>query len=92
MEIIKNIELYNNAKIFEYCISCFNRSMILVFKDFKGFSIKEIFDNLEYNYFKWMDDADCQCCEETLLEKLPKIYRDNLICVIYEDDEDDEDY
>ena len=76
-------------KEFEYYISCFDRSMILKFKNFKNFNFKELFDNLEYNYFKWMDDAECQCCEETLLEKMPKIYKDNLICVIYKDNEED---
>lgn len=87
---MKDIKLYNNARIFEYNIDCFNRSMILIFKDFKNFNLKELIDNLEYNYFKWLEDAECQCCEETLLTKLPKIYKDNIVCVIYEDDEDED--
>ena len=79
------------TKVF-WCITCFERRIILIFKNFEDFDYKEIFDNLEYNYDKWCEDAECQCCEETLITKLPKIYKDNLVCVIYEDDEEvDED-
>ena len=87
---IHDIETYNNSKQFEYYVSCFERRMILIFRDFEDYSNKELFDNLEDNYYKWLEDAECQCCEETLIDKMPKIYKDNLMCVIYEEDEDDE--
>jgi hypothetical protein len=62
----------------------------LIFRDFEDYSNKELFDNLEDSYFKWQDDDKGQCCEETLLDKLPKIYKDNLMCVIYEEDKESE--
>jgi len=85
---VKDIECWNSAKQFEYYVNCFERSMILIFRDFEDYSNKELFDNLEDNYFKWCEDDECQCCEETLINKLPKIYKDNLVCVIYEEDKE----
>ena len=77
----------DNYKRFDYEITCFNRGITMIFKNFKDFSYKQLFDNLEYNYFKWCDDAECQCCEETLINKLPSIYKKNLVCIIYNEEE-----
>lgn len=87
---IHDIETWNGAKRVDYYVNCFDRKMILIFRDFEDFSIKELYDNLEYNYDKWCENDECQCCEETLIDKLPKIYKDNLMCVIYEEDEESE--
>lgn len=82
---IHDIETWNNAKQFEYYVKCFDRSMILIFRDFKEYNTKDLLDNLEDSYYKWCEDAKCQCCEETLIERLPMIYSNNLMCVIYEE-------
>lgn len=87
---IKDIETWNNSKQFEYFVSCFERSMVLIFKDFEDYNTKELFDNLEDNYYKWQEDDKGYCCEEYLLEKLPTIYKNNLMCVIYEEDKESE--
>lgn len=86
---IHDIETWNGARQFEYYVSCFERRMVLIFRDFEDYSNKELFDNLEDSYYKWLEDAECQCCEETLIDKLPKIYKDNLMCVIYENDDEE---
>lgn len=89
---IKDIENWNGSKQFEYYVNCFDRSMVLVFNDFEDYNAKELFDNLENNYFKWCDGIEYDtCCEEYLIIHLPMIYSNNLVCVIYEDDEREED-
>lgn len=83
-----NIDLKNGYKRFDYGISCFNRGITLIFKDFENFSYKELYDNLENSYFNWQDDDKGYCCEEYLLEHLPKIYKNNIVCVIYDEEEE----
>ena len=88
---VNNIESWNNSKIVDYYVNCFERNMTLVFKDFEDFNHKEIFDTLEDRYFKWLEvEVGDDCCEEYILDNLPKIYKDNLVCVVYGEEESEE--
>lgn len=84
------LETWNNAHSIPCYIDCFNRKMELVFKDFDDFNQKDIMSYLTNNYYDWMDDDKGYCCEEYILANLPTIYKDNLICVIYDKDEEDD--
>ena len=88
---IKNIEPWNNSRIVRFNVSCFDREMIIVFKDFNNFDMKDITNILCEHYSNWCDDDKGYCCEEYILENIPEDYKNNIVCVIYEDEGDDED-
>lgn len=83
---IKDIEPWNNAKIVEFYVHCFDRKMIIVFKDFTDYSDADIENYLTETYDIWCEDAQDQCCEESMLESLPQVYKNNIVAVIYEED------
>lgn len=85
-----NIDLKDEYKRFDYGINCFNRDITLIFKDFDGFSNKELFDNLEYNYYDWQDDDKGYCLEEYMLEQLPELYKNNITSVLYGEYEEED--
>ena len=87
---IHEIEPWNNAKIVEFYVNCFERTMIIVFKDFNNFNESDIEDMLDELYYNWHDNDEGECCEEYMLERLSEEYKNNIVCVIYEELEDEE--
>lgn len=72
-------------------INCFDRMLTILFRDLEDEDIDEVEKLMEENYFKWNEDFEGMCCEEFILEKLPKRYKNKIVAVIYEsEDEDDE--
>ena len=45
---------------------------------------------MEKNYYKWNEDFEGMCCEEYILEKLPKRYKNKIVALIYEEEEEEE--
>lgn len=87
---IKYIENWNNARIVNFYVSCFFRTMTIVFRDFEDFDMGNIIDILDNNYYEWQDNDKGQCCEEYILDNLPEDYKNNIMCVIYgEESEED---
>lgn len=84
------ISCWNNSKELVVCISCFNRCMHIIFKDFPEYNEQMIRAKLTENYYDWHDLDTDYCCEEYILNELPDIYKNNIICVIYEGDDEDE--
>ena len=72
-------------------INCFDRMLTILFRDLEDEDIDEVEKIMEENYFKWNEDDNGMCCEEFILEKLPKRYKNKIVAVIYEsEDEYDE--
>ena len=84
------IELRNNATVAECWINCFDRMLTVLFKDVSNDEINIIEDLMEKNYFKWHNGETPMCCEEYILEELPKCYKDKIVAIIYDDDEESE--
>ena len=74
----------------EVYIGCFERMFTILFKDSNDIDIQIIEDNMEKNYYKWNEDFEGMCCEEYILDKLPKRYKNKIVAVIYEEEEEDE--
>ena len=74
----------------EVYIGCFERMFTILFKDSNDIDIQIIEDNMEKNYYKWNEDFEGMCCEEYLLDKLPKRYKNKIVAVIYEEEEENE--
>ena len=74
----------------EVYIGCFERMFTILFKDSNDIDIQIIEENMEKNYYKWNEDFEGMCCEEYLLDKLPKRYKNKIVAVIYEEEEEDE--
>ena len=84
-----NLITWNNAHAIDCYIDCFNRKMTLVFKDFDDFNKTYLMSQLTSNYYDWQDDDKGYCCEEYILNNLPEQYKNKLICVIYDEKEDE---
>lgn len=72
----------------ECWIGCFERMLTVLFKDLTSLDIQKIEEIMESYYFKWNEDYQGICCEEYILENIPK--KDKIVAVIYE--EEDEEY
>ena len=88
MKNVYDIETWNNSKVVEFYVNCFDRTMTIIFKDFKDFDILDITEMLNDSYYDWCEDSQDQCCEETMLDKLPENYKNNIVCVIYDKEEE----
>lgn len=85
--MFNRIETYNDCKRVDYYVNCFERGLTLIFRGSDWFNNKEIYDSLEKSYDEWQEDDKGYCCEEYLIEKLPTIYKNNLLCVVYGEEE-----
>ena len=44
---------------------------------------------MEKNYYRWHDGETFMCCEEYILEEIPQSYKDKIVAVIYEEEEEE---
>ena len=89
---IKDMVAWNNSKIVHFNVECFERQLIIVFRDFDEFSFSDVKGRLYDNYCDWLeDDYYDYCCEEYMIGKLPDYYKNNIMCVLYEYDKNNED-
>lgn len=83
-----------NGKVAECYVECFDRMFYLVFKDVSGKDIQEIEHIMKNSYEEWASGDDLAIidtpCEEYIKSTL-KAYKDKIIAVIYEDN-DEEDF
>ena len=82
-------ENYGTRKA-EVYIGCFERMFTILFRNLKDIDIQIIEENMEKNYYKWSEDFEGMCCEEYILDKLPKRYKNKIVAVIYEEEEENE--
>ena len=88
-----DIVLEKGTKIARYYVECFDRELVLLLNDYnlEDKDIGEIEMQLDKNYIEWHDDDRFECCEEYMIANLNDYYRNCIIAVIYEgDDEEDE--
>lgn len=87
-----DIVLEKGTKIVSYYIECFDRELILLLNDYnlEDDDITKIEKQLDKNYLEWHDDDKFECCEEYMISNLDTYYRNCIIAVIYENDEEDE--
>ena len=71
----------------ECWIGCFDRMLTVLFKDLTDLDIEKIEEIMESYYYKWNEDYQGMCCEEYILENIPK--KDKIVAVIYEEEEDE---
>lgn len=88
--IVKDIECWNNAKVVNFYVNCFNRTMTIIFRDFNNLDLSDITNILCDNYYDWQDDDKGYCCEEYILDNLPEDYKNNIMCVIYGEESEEE--
>lgn len=85
---IKDIQPWNGSRIVDFYVRCFNRRLIIVFEDLDN--LNEIEELLETNYCDWCEYDKGECCEEYMLESLPLNYKSKIVCVMYEETEEEE--
>lgn len=73
----------------EVYIGCFERMFTILFKNITDVDVQIIEDNMEENYYKWNEDFEGMCCEEFILEKLPKRYKNKIVALIYDKEEEE---
>ena len=76
----------------QFYVECFDRYMTILFKgyDITKDDIKRIEEDLEDAYLKWLDDAECQCCEEMMLDSINDYYKQYIVAVIYDNEDEEE--
>lgn len=88
-----DIVLEKGTKIASYYVECFDRTLVLLLNDYnlEDKDIGKIEMQLDKNYMKWHDIAPYECCEEYMIANLDDYYRNCIIAVIYEGDEESDD-
>lgn len=97
MESIKQKGVYIDFEEYgslatQFYVECFDRYMTIIFKgfDLTKDDLKRIDEELEDAYYKWLDDAECQCCEETMINSINDYYKQYIVAVIYDNEDDEE--
>lgn len=87
-----DIVLKKGTKLARYYVECFDRELILLLNDYnlEDKDIGEIEMQLDKNYLEWHEDDRFECCEEYMIANLDDYYRNCIIAVIYENDEEEE--
>ena len=80
---------YNTRKA-EVYIGCFERMFTILFRNITDVDVQIIEDNMEKNYYNWNEDFEGMCCEEYILEKLPKRYKNKIVALVYEEEEEED--
>lgn len=72
----------------DYYVNCFDRTMKILFKDITLKDIEEIEKQLDFYYYEWHDGDTNECCEEYMIDNLSKEYKNKIVAVIYEGEEE----
>lgn len=84
------VDCDKSIKKAECWINCFDRMLTVLFKNVSDDEISIIEDLMEKNYFRWHDGETDMCCEEYILEELTECYKEKIVAVIYEEEDEDE--
>ena len=82
----------NGTEVVRYYVNCFHRELALLFND-KNLSeqdIVEIENDLDNAYNEWQGINTDIPCEEYMISKLDKYYRNSIVAVLYIGDDEDE--
>lgn len=79
------------SKIARYYIDCFDRELVLLLNDMnlESSEVEEIEKELDKYYNEWLEDDHFESCEEYMISKLDKYYRNSIVAVIYVGDEEE---
>jgi hypothetical protein len=94
-DIKKNVEIdyepYGTIAI-DYYVNCFDRMVTILFSGIDKEDTEKIEEQLEENYFKWheVDDYYMYGCEEYMIEHLHPYYKNHIVAVIYDNDEEED--
>ena len=89
-----DIELRKGTKIARYYVQCFDRDLVLLLNDYNltNKDIGEIEMQLDKLYMNWCDSENpevCQqCCEEFMIDNLDTYYKNCIVAVVYESEDD----
>lgn len=91
---LKNVSLdLHNGRVAECYVECFERMLYVIFKDTTSGDINNIEKIMKNSYDEWASGDNGAliniCCEEYILSTL-NAYKDKIVAVIYEDDENED--
>lgn len=86
--ITLDIEKYGTKKA-ECWIGCFERTLTILFRNVSEVDIQKIENIMEEYYFEWNNDFHNMCCEEYIIENIPDKYKEKIIAIIYEEEEEE---
>ena len=80
------------TKVARYYLNCFDRELVLLLNDsnLESSEVEEIEKELDKYYNEWLEDDHFEGCEEYMISKLDKYYRNSIVAVIYVGDDDNE--
>jgi hypothetical protein len=82
----------NGTKVARYFVNCFDRELVLLFNDnnLSEQDIVQIEKDLDKAYTEWHSVITDVPCEEYMISKLDRYYRNSIVAVLYVGDDEDE--
>lgn len=82
----------NGTMVARYYLNCFDSELVLLLNDrnLESSEVKEIEKELDKYYNEWHEDDHFESCEEYMISKLDKYYRNSIVAVLYVGDDEDE--
>lgn len=80
----------NCTKMVSYYVECFDRTLLLLLNDtqLSEQDLADIYTALDYAYMDWCEIDTDECCEEYMINKLDKYYKNSIVAVIYVGDDE----
>lgn len=90
----ENIDIVpeKGSKIARYYVNCFDRELALILNDYnlEDKDIGEIEMQLDNAYTEWHIKLTDVSCEEYMISKLDRYYRNSIVAVLYVGDDENE--
>lgn len=85
-----DFESYGTKQV-SYYVNCFDRELTILFKDkdLTEQDLADIYTSLDYSYIDWHEINTDECCEEYMINKLDTYYKNSIVAVIYDNDEEE---
>lgn len=82
----------NGTMVARYYLNCFDRELVLLLNDrnLESSEVKEIEKELDKYYNEWLEDDHFESCEEYMISKLDRYYRNSIVAVLYVGDDEEE--
>lgn len=74
----------------ECYIECFERMLTIIFKGISEDEVVLLESFMQITYYRWHDGETDMCCEEFIIDELPPCYKDKIVAVIYEEEEEND--
>ena len=82
----------NGTMVARYWVNCFERELVLLLNNITltKKDIEKIEIQLDKAYIKWLEINTDKCCEEFMINSLDKYYKNCIVAIIYDEENEEE--